>query len=74
MDKLSVKYLLYANDQVILASSAWELLEMANVRKTMIIVFENSESETECNINIENERTEQVYRRSEGLGSFPDHP
>ncbi|KAI5640894.1 reverse transcriptase (RNA-dependent DNA polymerase) domain-containing protein [Phthorimaea operculella] len=74
MNYLLVKCLLYADDQVILASSAEELQEMVNimnealkekgmkvnVSKTKAMVFEKEDSATECNIIIEEERVEQV--------------
>ncbi|KAI5639199.1 reverse transcriptase (RNA-dependent DNA polymerase) domain-containing protein [Phthorimaea operculella] len=74
MNGLLVKCLLYADDQVILASSAEELQEMVkimnealkrkgmkvNVGKTKAMVFEKEEGMTECNIMIEEERVEQV--------------
>ncbi|GBP41137.1 hypothetical protein EVAR_32590_1 [Eumeta japonica] len=64
MDKLSVKYLLYAADQVILAASAYELQEMVPkindsvkkrgkkviVCKTKVMVFERSEGTTDWDI------------------------
>ncbi|KAI5644400.1 reverse transcriptase (RNA-dependent DNA polymerase) domain-containing protein [Phthorimaea operculella] len=74
MNDLLVKCLLYADDQVILASSAEELQEIVNimnealkekgmkvnVSKTKAMVFEKEDSATECNIIIEEERVEQV--------------
>ncbi|KAI5640813.1 reverse transcriptase (RNA-dependent DNA polymerase) domain-containing protein [Phthorimaea operculella] len=74
MNDLLVKCLLYADDQVILASSAEELQEMVNimnealkkkgmkvnVSKTKTMVLEKEDSTTECNIMIEEERVEQV--------------
>ncbi|KAI5644408.1 reverse transcriptase (RNA-dependent DNA polymerase) domain-containing protein [Phthorimaea operculella] len=71
---LLVKCLLYADDQVILASSAEELQEMVNimnealkkkgmkvnVSKTKAMVLEREDSTTECTIMIEEERVEQV--------------
>ncbi|KAI5644163.1 reverse transcriptase (RNA-dependent DNA polymerase) domain-containing protein [Phthorimaea operculella] len=74
MNDLLVKCLLYADDQVILASSAEELQEMVNimnealkkkgmkvnVSKTKAMVLEKEDSTTECNIMIEEERVEQV--------------
>ncbi|GBP34619.1 hypothetical protein EVAR_19010_1 [Eumeta japonica] len=66
MDNLSVKHLLYTENQVMLAPSACELQEMeikindsikkkgmkANVSKTKVIVFERGESTIECDISI----------------------
>ncbi|GBP30676.1 hypothetical protein EVAR_75897_1 [Eumeta japonica] len=66
MDELSFKCLLYTDDQVILAPSACGLQEMVNkvndsvkksgmkinVGKIKMIVFERSESTTECHILI----------------------
>ncbi|KAJ2945399.1 hypothetical protein O0L34_g204 [Tuta absoluta] len=74
MNGLLVKCLLYADDQVILASSAEGLQEMVNimnealkkkgmkvnVSKTKAMVFEKEENMTECKIMIEEERVEQV--------------
>ncbi|GBP11772.1 Negative elongation factor D [Eumeta japonica] len=74
MDELSVKCLLYAEDQVILASWACGLQEMVNkmndfvkkrsmkgnVGKTKVMVFERGENTTECDILIECEKVEQV--------------
>ncbi|GBP46935.1 hypothetical protein EVAR_30967_1 [Eumeta japonica] len=74
MDELSVKCLLYADDQVILSPSASELQEMVskmndsvkkkvmkvNFGKTKMMVFEVGESTTECDIRIEGEKVEQV--------------
>ncbi|KAI5642326.1 reverse transcriptase (RNA-dependent DNA polymerase) domain-containing protein [Phthorimaea operculella] len=74
MNDLLVKCLLYADDQVILASSAEELQEMVNimnealkkkgmkvnVSKTKAMVLEKEDSMTECTIMIEEERVEQV--------------
>ncbi|KAI5644595.1 reverse transcriptase (RNA-dependent DNA polymerase) domain-containing protein [Phthorimaea operculella] len=70
MNDLLVKCLLYADDQVILASSAEELQEMVNimnkalkkkgmkvnVSKTKAMVLEKEDSMTECTIMIEEER------------------
>ncbi|GBP83108.1 hypothetical protein EVAR_61268_1 [Eumeta japonica] len=67
MDKLPVKCLLYADEQVILAPSARELREIVtkmdesimkrfmkvNVSNTKAMVFERGESITECGIYIE---------------------
>ncbi|GBP68861.1 Neuronal acetylcholine receptor subunit alpha-3 [Eumeta japonica] len=75
MDELSVEFLLYADDQVIiLALSACGLQEIVNiiydyvnkrgmkvnVGKTKVMVFERGESTTKCNILIEAENVEQV--------------
>ncbi|GBP54028.1 hypothetical protein EVAR_85330_1 [Eumeta japonica] len=74
MDKLSVKYLLYTDDQVILEPSACELLEIVNkmidsvkkrgmkvnVNKTKVIMFERGETTTGCDILVEGEKVEQV--------------
>ncbi|GBP34284.1 hypothetical protein EVAR_13423_1 [Eumeta japonica] len=74
MDKLSVKCLLCANDQVTVASSACGLQEMVNkmndfvkkrvmkvnVGKNKVMVFERGESTTECNILIEGDKVEEV--------------
>ncbi|KAI5639977.1 reverse transcriptase (RNA-dependent DNA polymerase) domain-containing protein [Phthorimaea operculella] len=74
MNDLLVKCLLYADDQVILASSAEELQEMVNimnealkkkgmkvnVSKTKAMVLEREDSTTESTIMIEEERVEQV--------------
>ncbi|KAI5632627.1 reverse transcriptase (RNA-dependent DNA polymerase) domain-containing protein [Phthorimaea operculella] len=73
---LLVKCLLYADDQVILASSAEELQEMVNIMnealkekgvkvnvsktKKIYKIFEKEDSTTECNIIIEEERVEQM--------------
>ncbi|GBP28602.1 hypothetical protein EVAR_85801_1 [Eumeta japonica] len=73
MDELSVKCLLYTDDQIIIAPSACELKEMvnkknvslkkrcmkANVGKTKVMVFEGGESTTECDILIEGEDIER---------------
>ncbi|GBO98641.1 Retrovirus-related Pol polyprotein from type-2 retrotransposable element R2DM; Endonuclease [Eumeta japonica] len=70
MDKVSIKCLLYANDQVILAPSACGLQEMVNkmndsikkrgmkvnIGKTKVMMFEKVESTTECDILIEGEK------------------
>ncbi|GBP57397.1 hypothetical protein EVAR_51244_1 [Eumeta japonica] len=74
MDELSVKCLLYADDQVILAPSTCRLQMMVNkthdsvkkrgmevnVGMTKIIVFERGESMTENKVLIEGEKVEQV--------------
>ncbi|CAG4960734.1 unnamed protein product [Parnassius apollo] len=74
MGELTVKYLLYADDQIIFASSAaelqmmvtlmnWELKERGmkvNASKTKVMVFEREESKTVCEIKIEGELIEQV--------------
>ncbi|CAK1597415.1 unnamed protein product [Parnassius mnemosyne] len=74
MGELTVKCLLYADDQVILASSAAELQIMVtlmnrtlkekgmkvNRSKTKVMVFEREESKTICEIRIEGELVEQV--------------
>ncbi|GBP13558.1 hypothetical protein EVAR_6905_1 [Eumeta japonica] len=74
MNEQSVKCLLYADDQVILAPSACGLQEMVNkmndsvkkkgmkvnVGKTKMIVLERGESTTECDILIEGKKAEQV--------------
>ncbi|GBP58008.1 hypothetical protein EVAR_32939_1 [Eumeta japonica] len=74
IDELSIKCLLYADDQVILASSAGGLQEIVNkindtvkkrgakvnVGETKVMVFERVESTTECNILREGEKVEQV--------------
>ncbi|GBP52308.1 hypothetical protein EVAR_38454_1 [Eumeta japonica] len=80
-DELPVKCLLYANDQVIRASSACELQKMTNkmndsvkirsvkvnVSKTKVMVFERGKSTIECDILVEGEKVEQV----KGLVSQP---
>ncbi|XP_048489161.1 uncharacterized protein LOC125491386 [Plutella xylostella] len=72
--ELLLKCLLYADDQVILASSVEQLQQQVtlmhesfkrkgmkvNVSKTKVMVFERDEEVTECEITIENERVEQV--------------
>ncbi|GBP51401.1 hypothetical protein EVAR_38795_1 [Eumeta japonica] len=77
MDELSVKWLLYAGDQVILGASACGLQERenkmndsvkkkrikVNVGKNKVMVFERSKSTTECDILIESEKVEQVCNR-----------
>ncbi|GBP95044.1 hypothetical protein EVAR_64276_1 [Eumeta japonica] len=74
MDMLSVKCLLYADVQVILAPSTRGLQEMVNnmndsvkkrgmkvnVGKTQILIFERGEWTIECDILIEGEKVEQV--------------
>ncbi|GBP03759.1 hypothetical protein EVAR_2483_1 [Eumeta japonica] len=73
MDELSVKCLLYADNQLILAPSACGLQEMVkmndsvkkrgmkvNFGMTKVIVFERGESTTDCDIPIEGEKVEQV--------------
>ncbi|CAG5039926.1 unnamed protein product [Parnassius apollo] len=74
MGELTIKCLLYADDQVILASSAAELQMMVtlmnrslkeramkvNASKTKVMVFEREESKTICEIRIEGELIEQV--------------
>ncbi|CAG5002623.1 unnamed protein product [Parnassius apollo] len=74
MGELTVKCLLYADDQVIFASSAAELQMMVtsmnwalkergikvNASKTKVMVFEREESKTVCEIRIEGELIEQV--------------
>ena len=74
MNELLVKCFLYADDQVLLASSAEELQEMVtamgvafvrkgmkmNVKKTKVMVFERDEAVTHCNIVIGDEQIEQV--------------
>ncbi|GBP51117.1 hypothetical protein EVAR_31842_1 [Eumeta japonica] len=72
MDELSVKSLLYVNDQVILAlCGIQEIVNeingfvkkrgiKLNVGKTKVMVFEKDESTTECDILIEGEKVEQV--------------
>ena len=74
MNELLVKCFLYADDQVLLASSAEELQEMVtaisgaltrkgmkmNIKKTKVMVFERHEAVTDCNIVIGDEQIEQV--------------
>ncbi|CAG4947225.1 unnamed protein product [Parnassius apollo] len=74
MGELTVKCLLYADDQVIFASSAAELQMMVtlmnwalkergmkvNASKTKVMVFEREENKTVCEIRIEGELIEQV--------------
>ncbi|GBP64042.1 hypothetical protein EVAR_44125_1 [Eumeta japonica] len=74
MDELSVKYLLYADNQVILTSSTCGLQEMVNkmndsikkrgesvnIGKTVVIMFEKGKSTTECDTHIDGEKDEQV--------------
>ncbi|GBP31297.1 hypothetical protein EVAR_31422_1 [Eumeta japonica] len=74
IDELSIKCLLYADDQVILALSKYRLQEMVNkvndsvkrrgmkvnIAKTKVMVFERGESPTECDILIKGEKVEQV--------------
>lgn len=74
MEGLRVKCLLYADDLVLLASSAEELQMMVtkinesfewkgmkmNVSKTKVMVFEKDEIMTDCEIMIGEERLEQV--------------
>lgn len=74
MGELLVKCLLYADDQVLLASSAGELKDMVtimdeafkkkgmkiNVSKTKSMVFEREENVTKCEIMIGDEKVEQV--------------
>ncbi|GBP63657.1 hypothetical protein EVAR_47996_1 [Eumeta japonica] len=74
MDELSVKCVLYAGNQAILARSACGLQEIdnkindyvkkrctkVNVGKTKVMMFERGESTTECDIYVEGERVEQV--------------
>ncbi|GBP04158.1 hypothetical protein EVAR_74874_1 [Eumeta japonica] len=74
MDELSVKWLLYADEQVILVPSACALQDMVNkmndyvtkmgtkvnVGKIKVIVFEKGESTTECDLLIEGEKVEHV--------------
>ena len=74
MSELTIKCLLYADDQVLLASSEEELQEMVNilcgtlerkgmkvnVSKTKAMVFERDDCGTECKIMIEGEKVEQV--------------
>ncbi|GBP00765.1 hypothetical protein EVAR_76985_1 [Eumeta japonica] len=64
-NELSVKCRLYADDPIILASSACELQKMVteindsveklDVTKTKMTVFERGESKTECDICIKRE-------------------
>ncbi|CAG9134602.1 unnamed protein product [Plutella xylostella] len=72
--ELLLKCLMYADDQVILASSVERLQQQVtlmhesfkrkgmkvNVNKTKVMVFEREEEVTECKITIENEKVEQV--------------
>ncbi|GBP88179.1 hypothetical protein EVAR_99083_1 [Eumeta japonica] len=72
VDGPSIKYLLYADDQVILAASACGLHEMINIMnesvrkrcmkinvdKTKLMVFERGESTTECDVLIGGEKAE----------------
>lgn len=74
MNGLLVKCLLYADDQVLLASSADDLQEMVtcmnesfmkkgmkvNVNKTKVMVLERDEIVTECKIMIGDDKVEQV--------------
>lgn len=74
MNGLNIKCLLYADDQVILASSAEELQltitrmnrdfeskgMRINASKTKVMVFDRDENITECNIMIGEEHVEQV--------------
>jgi hypothetical protein len=74
MNELRVKCLLYADDQVILSSSAEELQAMVtvmnnalmekgmkvNVTKTKVLVFERDERMTLCEIFVNGEKVEQV--------------
>ncbi|GBP55142.1 hypothetical protein EVAR_90163_1 [Eumeta japonica] len=74
MDEMSVKCLLYVDDQVIFAPSACGLQVMVNkmndsvkkkcmkvnVSNTKAMVFERSKSTTESDINIEAERVERM--------------
>ena len=74
MNELLIKCLLYADDQVLLASSANELQKMVtimnvalkrkgmkvNVSKTKVMVFERDEYVTDCNIVIDGEKVEEV--------------
>jgi exonuclease III len=74
MDELRVKCLLYADDQVLLASSAGELQDMVtllngefeakgmkvNASKTKVMIFEKNEEMTACEILIGDESVEQV--------------
>lgn len=73
-NELTIKCLLYADDQVLVASSEMELQEMVkimhealiakgmkmNVSKTKVMVFEREENMTTCEIRIGDERVEQV--------------
>ena len=74
MNGLTVKCLLYADDQVLLASSEEELQEMVNmlhgslkrkgmtvnVSKTKVMVFERGDDETKCDVMIAGVKVEQV--------------
>ncbi|GBO99699.1 hypothetical protein EVAR_795_1 [Eumeta japonica] len=79
MDELSVKCLLYADDQVILAPSSCGLQKMVNkkndsiknrslkvdVGKTKVIVFKKGESTSECDIHIEVDQVKEfIYSGS----------
>ncbi|GBP58027.1 hypothetical protein EVAR_39743_1 [Eumeta japonica] len=77
MDELSVKCLVYADDRVVLAPSAYGLQKVVHkmndsvkkrgmkvdVGKTKAIVNERSESTTECDILIEGQKAEQAKER-----------
>lgn len=83
MNGTQIKCLLYADDQVILASSAQELQEMmsvmnddfvrkgmkVNVTKTKVMVFERDEEMTDCTVMLGGEKVEQV-REFVYLGSL----
>ena len=68
INELPVKCLLYADDQVLLASSAEQLQDMGNkrkgmninVNKTKEIVFERDEDVSLCEVKINNMCVEQV--------------
>ncbi|GBP82830.1 hypothetical protein EVAR_56129_1 [Eumeta japonica] len=64
MDELSVKRLLYADDQGILAPSVCgtKRCMKVNVAQTKVMVFERGESTTEYEIRIEGEKVEQVKK------------